>query len=79
MPSTSYLFSKTRKANFLYRGGLSSMAVHFFGGYFTSPWPIFLESGLMCDDEGRLFDRPIEKPDGDTHVHEGGLFIVKIY
>ena len=27
MPSTFYLFSKTRKANFLYRGGLSLMAV----------------------------------------------------
>ena len=43
-----------------------------------SAWPVFLELGLMCDDEGRLIDRPIKKPDGDTHVHEGGLFIVKI-
>ena len=33
----------------------------FIGGFFTSAWPVFLESELMCDDEGRLFDRLIEK------------------
>ena len=52
MPSTSYLFNGTKMANFRYGGGL-----HFHGcadsvqGEFATARAIFLETGLVGDDE----------------------------
>ena len=37
-----------------------------------------LKTGLVCNDDGGLLDGAIKESYGHTHVHEGGLFVIKI-